>query len=235
MKNPAQIFNQKVSLIYEYNKNSPLFVRIAHNQIEANNPDKAIEILDDGLKNYPEYPSAYFLLGKAYTIKGLYSQALKYVKRGSELIHSPKTYDYYLREIEAIKKQRSFFKASRWEDDIKDKTKPDAVEDSSIKQIEDSLKTMPPITESIKKLNEEIMEAKEAIQKAKEAASPSIKSFAQSNLIVSETLAKIYINQGEFQEAISVYEKLIEKNPDKKDYYEIKIEEIKIRMNPDQL
>lgn len=231
MKNPSQIFNQKVNLIYEYNKNSPLFVRIAHNQIEANNPDKAIEILDEGLKNYPEYPVAYFLLGKAYTIKSLYSQALKYVKRGSELIHSPKTYDYYLREIEAIKKQRSFFKATRWEEEIKE----DAVSDNDIKDIEDSLKTMPPITESIKKLNEELMEAKETIQKAKEITSPSSKSFAESNLIVSETLAKIYINQGEFQEAIAVYEKLIAKNPDKKDYYEIKIEEIKIRMNPDQL
>lgn len=231
MKNPSQIFNQKVNLIYEYNKNSPLFVRIAHNQIEANNPDKAIEVLDDGLKNYPEYPVAYFLLGKAYTIKGLYSQALKFVKRGSELIHSPKTYDYYLREIEAIKKQRSFFKATRWEDEIKE----DAVLDNNIKEIEDSLKTLPPVTESIKKLNEDIMEAKETIQKAKEDASPSSKSFAESNMIVSETLAKIYINQGEFQEAIAVYEKLIKKNPDKQDYYEIKIEEIKIRMNPDQL
>ncbi len=231
MKNPSKIFNQKVSLIYEYNKNSPLFVSIASNQIEANNPDKAIEILDDGLKNYPEYPVAYFLLGKAFTIKGLYSQALKYVKRGSELIHSPKTYDYYLREIEAIKKQRSFFKATRWEDDIE----VEPVTDSAIKEIEDSLKTLPPITESIKKLNEEIMEAKETIQKAKEDASPPAKSFTASNMIVSETLAKIYINQGEFHEAIAVYEKLIMKNPDKQDYYEIKIEEIKIRMNPDQL
>lgn len=231
MKNPSKIFNQKVSLIYEYNKNSPLFVSIASNQIEANNPDKAIEILDDGLKNYPEYPVAYFLLGKAFTIKGLYSQALKYVKRGSELIHSPKTYDYYLREIEAIKKQRSFFKATRWEDDIE----VEPVTDSAIKEIEDSLKTLPLITESIKKLNEEIMEAKETIQKAKEDASPPAKSFTASNMIVSETLAKIYINQGEFHEAIAVYEKLIMKNPDKQDYYEIKIEEVKIRMNPDQL
>lgn len=231
MKNPSKIFNQKVSLIYEYNKNSPLFVSIASNQIEANIPDKAIEILDDGLKNYPEYPVAYFLLGKAFTIKGLYSQALKYVKRGSELIHSPKTYDYYLREIEAIKKQRSFFKATRWEDDMA----VEPVTDSAIKEIEDSLKTLPPITESIKKLNEEIMEAKETIQKAKEDASPPAKSFTASNMIVSETLAKIYINQGEFHEAIAVYEKLIMKNPDKQDYYEIKIEEVKIRMNPDQL
>lgn len=231
MKNPSQIFNQKVSLIYEYNKNSPLFVHIAGSLIESNNPDDAIEILDNGLKKYPEYAVAYFLLGKAYTIKGLYSQALKYVKRGSELIHSPKTYDYYLREMEAIKKQRSFFKVTRWEDIVEE----EELSDPSIKDIEDSLKTQPPLTESIKKFNEDLMEAKETIQQAKENQTPSLKQLTENNLIISETLAKIYINQGEFLEAISVYEKLISKYPEKTDYYQIKIEEIKIRMNPDEL
>lgn len=230
MKNPSQIFNQKVSLIYEYNKNSPLFVHIAGSLIESNNPDDAIDILDNGLKKYPEYAAAYFLLGKAYTIKGLYSQALKYVKRGSELIHSPKTYDYYLREMEAIKKQRSFFKVTRWEDIVEE----EELSDPSIKDIEDSLKTQPPLTESIKKFNEDLMEAKETIQQAKENQAPSLKQLTENNLIISETLAKIYINQGEFLEAISVYEKLISKYPEKTDYYQIKIEEIKIRMNPDE-
>lgn len=231
MKNPSQIFNQKVSLIYEYNKNSPLFVHIAGSLIESNNPDYAIEILNDGLKRFPEYAAAYFLLGKAYTIKGSYTQALQYVKRGSELIHSPKTYDYYLREMEAIKKQRSFFKAARWEDDVSE----EELSDPSIKAIEDSLNTQPPLTESIKKFNEDLMEAKETIQKAKQVPGLSMKDLAENNFIISDTLAKIYITQGEFLEAIDVYKKLIKKYPEKTGYYEIKIEEIKIRMNPDEL
>lgn len=229
MKNPTEIFNQKVELIYEYNKNTPLFVRIAVNFIESNNPDKAIEVLDNGLNSYPEHAAAYFLLGKAYTVKGNYSHALKYVKRGSELIHSPKTFDYYLREIEAVKKQRSFFKQTKWDEEITSKPA-----DETLSKLEESLKAMPPLTESIKKLNEDLMEAKETIQKAKDSPGSSLKDLTGSNLIISETLAKIYVNQGEFQEAIEVYQKLCEKHPEKKDYYDIKIDEIKIRMNPDQ-
>src|SRR5690606_38593383 len=100
--------------------------------------------------------------------------------------------------------------------------------------LEESLKSIPPLTESIKKLNEDLMEARETVQRAKETPGTSLKDLTKNNSLISETLAKIYINQGEFLEAIHVYEKLIAKNPDKKDYYEIKIDEIKIRMNPDQ-
>ena len=132
--------------------------------------------------------------------------------------------------MEAIKKQRSFFKVTRWEDIVEE----EELSDPSIKDIEDSLKTQPPLTESIKKFNEDLMEAKETIQQAKENQAPSLKQLTENNLIISETLAKIYINQGEFLEAISVYEKLISKYPEKTDYYQIKIEEIKIRMNPDE-
>src|SRR5690606_40171892 len=121
---------------------------------------KAIDVLDDGLNRYPEHAAAYFLLGKAYTEKGNYSHALKYVKRGSELIHSPKTYDYYLREIEAIKKQRSFFRKPEWDEEVKHKHS-----DESLTKLEESLKSIPPLTESIKKLNEDLMEARETVQR----------------------------------------------------------------------
>jgi hypothetical protein len=43
-------FNKKVNLIYEYNRNTPLFVKVAHTELEKNNIDEAIEILNTGLK-----------------------------------------------------------------------------------------------------------------------------------------------------------------------------------------
>ena len=45
--------------------------------------------------------------------------------------------------------------------------------------------------------------------------------------IITETMANIYLKQGNSKEAISVYEKLIEQQPEKTDYYKIRIEEIK--------
>lgn len=224
-----------MSLIYEYNKNSPLFVRRADQEIEANNVDKAIQILNEGLDIYPDYAVAFFLLGKAHTIKGNYSQALKLIKKGSEIIHSPKSYDHYLREIEAIKKQRSIFKGLRWEDSLNvGETQRKKYSSSDVKsEVPQSDKTIPPIEESIQKLNEDISETRQTLKSVKQSELNSIKKLAEDNMIISETLAKIYMNQGEFQEAIKIFEKLIKRNPDKADYYQVKIDELIIRMNPD--
>ena len=69
-KSSSQIFREKVKLIYEYNKESPLFVRAAYFEIQNNNFDDAIFILRQGLKLYPENPVAIFLLARANALMG---------------------------------------------------------------------------------------------------------------------------------------------------------------------
>ncbi|MBK7632128.1 MAG: hypothetical protein IPJ23_15770 [Ignavibacteriales bacterium] len=226
--NSFDAFNQKVSLIYEYNNKSPLFARVAENEIEKNNIDEAIKILSDGLTHHPDFYAAYFLLSKAHTIKGNYGQALKFVKKGSELIHSPKTFDYYLREIDAIKKQRQLFNVSRWADSAKENF-------SMINpQPENNLEKEKPsesIEETLNKLTAEIEGATQTVNDAKKKiAETKPKAFSNNDFIVSETLAKIYITQGEFKEAIYVYKKLKQKNPEKESYFESKIAELKSKL-----
>lgn len=48
--------------------------------------------------------------------------------------------------------------------------------------------------------------------------------------LVSETLAKIYISQGEINEAIKIYNKLIERKPENKEKYFRLINELKLRL-----
>lgn len=230
MNGSIEAFNQKVSLIYEYNDKSPLFARLAGIEIEKNNLDTAINILTKGIKNYPEFAVAYFLLGKAYTLKGNYSQALSFIKKGSELIHSQKSFEYYFNEIDSTKKQRSFFNVSRWveysNDNLTNTTNEassknlNAIADESIEE------TLTKLTKEIEGANQSISEAKSKIIK-----SSSSKEDFNKNLIVSETLAKIYTNQNEFQAAISIYKKLIKKNPEKENYFNSKIEELKTKLN----
>ena len=98
-----ELFKNKIRLIYEYNRKSPLFARIANWELESNNFETAIEILEEGLRENPEFPTPYFVLGRAYSKMNDFSKALKCYKKGSELIHSRETYQFYLRELESLK------------------------------------------------------------------------------------------------------------------------------------
>jgi len=233
MNNSFETFHQKVSLIYEYNHKSPLFVRLAGIEIEKNNLDRATQILTEGLESYPHYSIIYFLLGKIYMLNGKYSQALEFIKKGSELIHSKKSFEYYLKEIETIKRQRSFFNISRWMEfssenhsAIKSETANQNIKSESNESIENTLT----------KLTQEIEGATQSIKKAKDKILESRSNRDYSNdLVASETLANIYLNQNELQAAILVYKKLIKKNPEKEGYFNSKIEELKSLLKAQQI
>jgi tetratricopeptide (TPR) repeat protein len=223
-KSSSEIFNEKVSLIYEYNKQTPLFVRMANIQLEKNNPQEALIILNAGLIHYPDHPVAIFLIAKVHTALGNYSQAIKFLKKGSELIHSPKTYDFYLREIEAIKKQNVFY-------DIENKP---AISDEAKKEDKDLSSIF--LTDTVKKIAEQLKEAEDVLIHSNDNNSQfNTFTLVDDNMIISETLAKIYINQREYQEAIKIYEKLKNKNPEKAHYFDSKIDELKLKLETDQI
>ncbi|WP_290664894.1 MULTISPECIES: tetratricopeptide repeat protein [Ignavibacterium] len=223
-KSSSEIFNEKVSLIYEYNKQTPLFVRMANIHLEKNNPQEALIILNAGLIHYPDHPVAIFLIAKAHTALGNYSQAIKFLKKGSELIHSPKTYEFYLREIEAIKKQKIFYDVDRTSGN-----------ETSLSEKEKDL-TSVFLTDTVKKIAEELKEAEEVlINPDKENFESQTFNPIDNSLILSETLAKIYINQREYQEAIRIYEKLKIKIPEKSHYFDSKIDELKLKLETDQV
>jgi tetratricopeptide (TPR) repeat protein len=223
-----KIFIDKINLIFEYNKKTPLFVRIANSEIEKNNLESAIGILKNGLKDYPDFAVAYFLLGRVLTLSGDYSQALNYFKTGSELIHSKSTYEYYLNYLNSVKSEKSIISSARlnsFEDEFSGQvpaksdlqTKADSESDSSSKSIE----------ERLDELARQLSKAKIDIQSESTANIDSLEKLAIKNPIVSETLAKIYIAQREYSEAIKVYEQLIIRHPEKKQLYEDRIREIR--------
>ena len=77
------------------------------------------------------------------------------------------------------------------------------------------------MTKELEGASQSIKEAREKIEENR------LKENLNSDFIASETLAKIYTNQNEIQAAISVYKKLIMKNPEKEIYFNSKIEELK--------
>ena len=242
-----EIFNDKVSLIYEYDKSSPLFVRNANTEITKNNVDDAIDILLNGIHKYPDYPTAYFVLGKAYTLKGEFKDAEEAYRKGADLIYSDSTYDFYMKEMEDFKTERSLFKSERGaafltnDNQIIEKDEPALFENEKIKNgkieinnFEKEIEKTPGIEkdfdENLDELANEIASAR--LPEIDDSSIDDVltKEFINGDpMIVSETLAKIYEAQGEFLEAIRVYEKLILKHPDKKEEYTNRIIDLKTR------
>ncbi|MGA7720103.1 MAG: tetratricopeptide repeat protein [Ignavibacteriaceae bacterium] len=229
-KSPAEIFNDKVNLIYEYNNKSPLFVRMANSEIENNNIDQAIFILEEGTKIFPQYAIAYLLLGKAYILIGDYPCAYKYIKKGSDLIHSKKTYDYYLKELENVKKQRSLFIGSSRNMFLPENESPKELHDDKL-SVKIAEKPSKSVDDNLEQIAKDISIAKiPEMREGEISQNLLLDNDSGSHLIVSETLAKIYTTQGEFAEAIEVYKKLIKKNPQKEEYYKQKIDNLKSQL-----
>jgi tetratricopeptide (TPR) repeat protein len=206
-KSSSQTFQDKINLIYEYNRQSPLFVRVASGEIEKNNTERAIEILNEGLLIYPDYPVAHILMGKALMLLGKYKESLDSYRKGSELVNSYSVYEHYLHEVENFKKQRILFETSRkpgFLDEIED-----GIQKDKKISLEKELSSFDSMTD----------------QKISSASSGS-----GGDSIVSETLANIYITQGEFREALSIFERLLNKNPQKREYYLKKISELKAQL-----
>lgn len=232
-KTAKNIFDEKVSLIYEYNKKSPLFVRVANAEIFANNVEKAVEILQQGLQLFPNYPTAHIVLAKALTMLGEYDEALSSYKKGCGLINSEASYIFFAEEVASSKKQRSAFgKIPRqpvtFENDFQDEEASFPGDSSRFFKKENAFEDK--LGEIAEKISAVKIQPPPDSEKKEEEGELD---FPSETKIASETLAKIYIAQGEFKEAIEMYRRLIQKNPLKEDYFLERISELQAKYNLD--
>ncbi|MCX6149181.1 MAG: tetratricopeptide repeat protein [Ignavibacteriales bacterium] len=234
------MLDEKVALIYEYNKNSALFTRAADLEIKKNNLETALEILIDGIKKFPAYPTAYLLLGKVLELQGEYEQAEKAFVKGADLLKCKSTLNFYINEMENQRSVDSHFSVSRrvsfLNDDIKNLFTEKEIASSVITPVNKSLNDFEELEKDIEniRLDDRLDDLARKINSAKiiiddkhpfPERNDEKKSGGQE--IISETIAKIYSSQGKFKEAINVFEKLKLKFPYRKQEFQIQIDEIK--------
>ncbi len=194
---------KKFELLYQINSHSPLFITIAYKKISDNDLDESLSIIEKGLLEFPDHPTALLLKSRIFIKKGNFSQALKLIKKASNLLSAPKTFDFYLNELETLNKQSIKI-------EIEDKSNIQQ-EISDIKNISPKLPELDPLKEY-----------------SETNTTPKTDySVIDDSLIISDTLAKIYFNQKEYKEAIRIYNKLKSKHPEKSEFYDSKISEIK--------
>lgn len=187
MTNSSNSLAQIASVLIRLNAYSNLVVHLAESDYEQGNYSQAANTLEGNLPDV----SAQILLSKTYAHLGKYHLALQTLKSACDAIHSPRTFEFYLKEFEGIK-QLGEIKFDSGLTLPPDFTVPDDTEQKQSTLIDET------------------------------------KTY--ESLLVSETLANIYISQGELKEAIKIYEKLIERKPENKEKYLQSIEELKSRL-----
>lgn len=93
-----------------------------------------------------------------------------------------------------------------------DKPKQESKDDTQKEIIDEFIETQPRLILDKDKVNEKDL---------------SEDSSKDNSKVISETLAEIYINQGSYEKAIDVYEKLSLSNPEKSTYFAAQIEKLK--------
>ena len=211
----------RAKLIYERDSNSPLFLRTAYYYLQISDPQTALSILEKGLKIFPDHPLAFILMGKVYVKLGDLEIAEFFFKKSSELLNTNHPFTFYKKEFKLPDKQTSPFDSSRGsifinssgEDILKDETIP-----GKTISVEDRLSQ---IAEEL--INTRIVQTDDISFRE-----PNQREYLpDKSRLASETLANIYLSQGQKSEAIKVYESLFQRNPEKKEYYLEKIRELK--------
>lgn len=211
----------RAKLIYERDNSSPLFLRTADYYLQSNDPHSALSILEKGLKIFPDHPLAFILMGKVHVKLGELGLAKFFFKKSSELQNSNQTFIYYKNEFKLTDKQTSPFDSSRGSIFI------NSTDEDLLKEL-----LLPAKTDSIEDRLSQI--AEELINKRIERTEDL--SFEEKNQkeyspdkskLATETFANIYLSQGQKNEAIKIYELLLQRNPEKKDYYLEKIRVIR--------
>lgn len=193
----------KFSLVYEFNKESPLIVYQASKAIDIQDYSKALKLLNSAIDKYPNYATSYFLIAVAHAHNGDYEQAKEFLSKGNELFQENETLEYYNSEIEKIKRKAEGISVD-FEDTVKDVLNESFLEPDDFDQ-----------EPNLELLDDEFQRQEHS----------NFENFEQQS-IVTETLAEIYASQNNFEEAIDIFEKLKKVKPELTERFDNRIKEL---------
>jgi len=195
---------------------SPLFARLALEYLSAGKTSEAIELCLRGLELYPSYPAAHLVLAKCYAQLSSYALALS--------------------SLESTKSQVSFFPLydtlhDEWTSGLgtgpEKKTSALSAPAPLVPEITPPVtaESHPPPAPAVPRDAQPELSNEELQQIQRPPGSDS-----DEWRIVSKTLAEIFATQEEYDEAIITYRLLIQEQPEQKETFQARIDElIKLR------
>lgn len=204
------------------NPRSASFARLASFYLKEGQIQKAVDVCLAGLKHYPSYATAHFVLGQCYEAMGRNIEAMLEYRRTLKAMPDNPTIQSLLKQVE--QREQESFKAFSEERLRKLKERRDTV--TFEKYVEEEGQPRESTAEFLLRRLQDVQ--KTAPRNAPEDTAPGeaqAPSVSPSK-IVTATLAEIYATQGEYQEAIEAYKKLVSQRPVEAERYAKRIAQL---------
>lgn len=213
MKMSYDLDLNRIREILERNPDSPLFARYADLLFKKGLVNEALKVIEDGLKKYKLYSTAYIVYAKILMQKGRDEEALENLQKVLTINSNCQTAKFLFDRI--LNKQ--FLLRMKGEQSI-------AHSKSILKQRKIAEKSeVEQILEKLENANSLIIKADPNFDKFYEPPN-------ETPEVVTETMYHILVNQGLFEKAYNILQKLIHKNPSRKNYYEKQMEFLKSKI-----
>lgn len=197
------------------NPDSPLFARYADLLFKKGLINEAMIVIEKGIKKYKLYSTAYIVYAKILMHKGRDEEALENLRKVLKLAPNCHTAKFLIDKI--LNKQFLI------------RMKGNHSESST----ETILKTSKRIEKTdVEEILEKFQNADSLIIKADPNFDKTYEPPDETPEIVTETMYHILLNQGLFERAYIVLQKLMQKNPSRKNYYERQLEFLKTKIKP---
>lgn len=198
------------------NPDSPFFARYAETLFKKGLVNEALIVIENGLKKYKLYSTAYIVYAKILMHKGRDEEAILSLRKVLKLAPNCQTAKLLMDKI--LNKQFTLrMKGEQTETQARSLLIKKHVNKSDIEEI-----------------LEKFQNADTLIIKADPNFDKIYSPPENAPEIVTETMYNILVNQGLYERALAILLKLFQKNPSRKDYYEKQLEFLRSKLNPNQ-
>jgi tetratricopeptide (TPR) repeat protein len=213
MKYSFDLNLDRIREIIQSNPESPLFARYADLLFQKGLINEALIVIENGLKKHKLYSTAYIVYAKILLEKGRDELAIENLKIALKLSPSCPSAKFMIDKI----KHKDFRIRMKGEE----KNPP----------TEPYIRKRKPVTKNeIENIIEKLDNADSLIIKADPNFNKQYQPPDETPEIITETMYHILVNQGLYEKAFYVLQKLMLKNPIRKDYYEQQLNWLKEKL-----
>lgn len=214
MRSSFNLNLDRIREIIQSNPDSPLFARYAELLFQKGLINEALIVIENGLKKHKLYSTAYIVYAKILLQKGRDDEAIENLKKVLKLSPSCPSAKFMIDKIT----HKDFRKRMKGEE--------------KTTSTEPYIRKRKPVTKNeIENIIEKLENADSLIIKADPNFDKQYQPPDETPEIVTETMYHILVNQGFYEKAYNVLQKLILKNPTRKDYYEQQLKWLKEKIH----